>query len=204
MLSYLKRAYLAIWRTGGETGHPERPLWIDDEGWLHGFGVVRYPSIRSYELTSDGPIGIVWHYTATNVGTAKSLAKRIRKYRRGKDRAASWHVVIAEDGTIYQSVPFERGAWHCGRGRIDGHRVNKCTAGIEMEGQGTVFSSPQKSAAARLTQALVDKYDITRARCGLDHSQFDPKRRADAGPYWSKIRERFLREIFAGQSENAD
>lgn len=196
----LQRALDAWTDRAGKTGHHEPAPFVDGKGWLEGEGVVRYPSVRASALTSGEPLGIVWHYTATRVGSAQSLAKRIRSYRRGVDRAASWHVLIADDGTIYQSVEFLRGAWHCARGKIDGHRVNRCTIGIELEGFGKNFSLEQVEAAEAVVAAIVNAYDLERDRCAYDHSDFDPKRRSDAGPVWAKHREYILDRIFGNRS----
>lgn len=202
MMWLFDRVVAALRRpTPGVTGHPEPPGWllIDEEGWLHGDRVERYPSVRHSDLTSyarpadvavpatPGPLGIVWHYTATDVGTGRSLAKRIRTYRSGVDRAASWHVLVADDGALLQSVSFERGSWHCSKGALGGHRMNRCTVGVELEGYGRKFSAAQISAAERLLEVLVERYGITRERAALGHSTFDPTRRADPGPVWAAI-----------------
>jgi N-acetyl-anhydromuramyl-L-alanine amidase AmpD len=159
-------------------------LAVDEDGWLVGQGVERVPSVRHSPLSGRTPIAIVWHYTATDHGTARALARRIRSYRKGVDRAASWHVCIAHDGVLWQSVPFLRGAWHCGRGAIEGHRVNRCSVGVELEGRGDSFPASQVLAAVRLVHVLAAAYPITREHAGYGHSQFDPKRRSDPGPQW--------------------
>ncbi len=85
---------------------------IDKEGWLEpGDGdpkVTRLPTIRTYRLLVPAPLGIVWHWTAGRGGPgfAEALARRAQTYQRGIDRAASWHVLVARDGAIYQSAPF--------------------------------------------------------------------------------------------------
>ena len=173
------------------TGHPEPPagpddLDVDPEGWLVGTRVERVPSVRHSPLsTPQGPIAIVWHFTATDHGTARSLARRIRSYKRGVDRAASWHVIVAHDGVIWQSVPLLRGAWHCAKGTIAGHRVNACSIGVELEGRGYTFSHDQVWAAGLLVRTLRETYDIQPEQAGHGHSEFDPKRRSDPGPIWS-------------------
>jgi len=122
-------------------GDHDEELHVTDEGWLSGARVVVLPSVRHSALTSAGPMGICWHWTATNAPAATSLAKRLRKYDATKDRATSWHVLIARDGTLYQSVSFTRGAWHCAKGFVPDlddkmHRVNKSLVGIELENAG--------------------------------------------------------------------
>jgi hypothetical protein len=94
---------------------------LDDEGWLVAEegdpAVARYPTVRRSPLVVPAPLGIVWHWTAGRGGPgfAEALARRARTYRRGIDRAASWHVLIAKDGGIHQSAPFTVGTWHVGR-----------------------------------------------------------------------------------------
>ena len=184
------------------TGHAEPTaapdeLSIDAEGWLRGAGVQIVESVRHSRLTTaQGPIAIVWHYTATAQGTAKNLANRIRSYKRGVDRAASWHVCIGSDGVLWQSVPFLRGSWHCAKGLIDGHRVNACTVGIELEGHGKLFPVEQAVAAERLVIALAETYGIRQAHAAHGHVDFDPKRRTDPGLIWSQ-------EILPGILERA-
>lgn len=89
--------------------------------------LARVPSVRTSALQAPDPLGIIWHWTGgvcRGSGAARALAEEIRGYDRTRDRPASWHVLVAKDGTIYQSVPFNLGSWHCGRpGRVGGKPV---------------------------------------------------------------------------------
>jgi hypothetical protein len=119
---------------------------IDEQGWLvpeAGDPVVkRYPTVRTYPLTVANPLGIVWHWTAGRGGPGfgEALARHAQTYQRGIDRPASWHVLIAKDGAIFQSAPFSIGTWHVGKpGLIAGQRfdnINRATVGCELEGAG--------------------------------------------------------------------
>lgn len=139
---------------------------ITSDGWLEATAsglpaITRVPSPRATTLEADlkWPIGVVWHWTggpARGPGFAPALAEEIRTYNKATDRAASWHVLVAKDGRIFQSVQFNRGSWHAGRpARIGGKpvkegsswnalawpgrlfaNVNRCTAGIELENSG--------------------------------------------------------------------
>lgn len=119
---------------------------IDENGWLIAeagdMTVKHYPTARTYPLSVPKPLGIVWHWTAGRGGPgfAESLARRAQPYRKGVDRPASWHVLVAKDGTIYQSAPFTVGTWHVGRpGTISGKRfenINRATVGCELENAG--------------------------------------------------------------------
>lgn len=68
--------------------------------------------------------------------------------------------------------------------RRHGRLPNACAIGIELEGYGQVFPEPQVVAACRVWRALVNAYGIPRELAMLEHSRFDPERRADPGPIW--------------------
>jgi len=122
---------------------------VDDLGWLeYGVGdprVIRYSTPRTTSLEVPAPLGIVWHWTAGKGGPgfAPALAKEIGGYDPKKDRAASWHVLIAKDGTLHQSASFTRGTWHVGRpGVVSGYKsvnVNRCSVGCELENAGRLL-----------------------------------------------------------------
>jgi len=123
---------------------------IGADGWLEAVAdglppVLKVPSVRTTELAVDipGPQGLVWHWTgghSRSTTFAKALADEIRTFDKAKDRPASWHVLIAKDGTIIQSIPFNRGAWHVGKpGRIAGRlhaNINRATVGCELVNAG--------------------------------------------------------------------
>lgn len=163
-------------------------LIVNDEGWVVGFGMIHAPAHPSWYYqklsTENGePIANMLHYTVTSCGTAKPMAKRRQRKRKANDRAASWHFSIECNGYIWQQISVLSGAWHCSRGRVQGHRVNKSVVGIELVSKdGTSFPDRQMSALARLTDALTDTFEIPAHLALLYHSDFDPKRREDPGP----------------------
>jgi hypothetical protein len=122
---------------------------VDDHGWLvtaAGDPVGKqYPTVRTYPLATAAPLGLVWHTTDERggPGTAEAMAQRIQTFRRGVDRPASWHLLIAKDGAIYQSAPFTIGTWHVGMpGVIAGRRftnINLATVGCELENAGRLL-----------------------------------------------------------------
>lgn len=167
-------------------------------GWLVGRNVTLIPAHESWyypKLGTGTPKAIVAHYTATNPGTALSMArKRERPYSQGKGRPASWHVSIEADGSIVQMIPFTGGAWHCSKPIEElAMGANRCSVGIELVGHGKEFTDEQVTAAAQVWRALVDTYQIDRSLAMLEHSKLDPMRRKDPGPVWmSKHAERVL------------
>jgi len=163
--------------------------YVDNDGWIHGDGVELYPSKRGTPLTTPRgePLAIIWHYTATAPGTAKSLAERITGLPVGDERSVSWHLLIGVDGVIRQSLPLTWGGWHCSAGRIDGYRVNKCTIGIELEGYGDRSPTAQVDAARHMMRLVHLRYGIARSRLALGHRDYDPDRRDDPGDLWQPI-----------------
>lgn len=126
---------------------------IGQDGWLEvqesGLPpVLRFPTVRTSQLdigAGELPLGIVWHWAGGNGKTehyAENLAKSIQTYDKTKDRAASWHVLVAKDGRLLQSAPFNVGTWHVGRpGRIGDPsklfgNINRATIGVELENAG--------------------------------------------------------------------
>lgn len=160
------------------------------DGWLHGPGVTRLCAESSWfgGRMLRGPQAIVAHYTATDPGTALSMAERRLLPRGGADRAASWHVTIAQDGAVYQMVPLASQAWHVaskapvGRGLP---RANECAIGIELEGHGDRFPALQVDAACRVWRALVTAYPIPRELAMVQHAALQSNR-SDPGPAWMR------------------
>lgn len=120
---------------------------VTTDGWLQsepgGAKVTRLPTVRLVKLSVPKPVALVWHATGGVGGPrfAEGLARRIQTYRRGVDRAASWHIVIAAGtGEVFQSAPLNIGTWHVGRaGTIEGvHHpyINRVTIGVELENAG--------------------------------------------------------------------
>jgi N-acetyl-anhydromuramyl-L-alanine amidase AmpD len=103
----------------GDTATGDAPISIDADGWAQGDGVSQIPSPRHQNLVTrdasgPAPVGVVWHWTATNAGTGWSCARRIAQSPKEGERAASWHTLITRTGEILCSVPYRRGSWHAG------------------------------------------------------------------------------------------
>lgn len=125
-------------------------MQVSDRGWLLSDiagepRVVQIPTVRTTALEVPRPLGIVWHWTAGRCGPgfAEGCCKEIEHYDPTKDRAASWHFLIAKDGTIFQCASCLVGTWHVGRaGAIGDHpsvNVNRCTIGVELENAGRLL-----------------------------------------------------------------
>ena len=121
-------------------------LAVDQNGWIttdmKGPRVFYLPTVRTCALETRKPIGLVWHATGGvgGRGYAERLLRRIQTYRRGLDRAASFHVLVDRTGAVFQAAPLSVGTWHVGRpGRVAGRsfdNVNKATVGVELENAG--------------------------------------------------------------------
>ena len=123
---------------------------VDDKGWLLSDkdgepAVIRHSTTRTTSLEVPQPLGVVWHWTAGRGGKgfAEGCCKEIEHYDPAKDRAASWHILIAKNGDIHQCAPFLVGAWHVGKsGNIGNHvsvNINRCTVGVEIENAGRLL-----------------------------------------------------------------
>lgn len=194
-------------------------LTTDADGWLVGEGVTRIASHPSWYYaklsTPDGePDAVVAHYSATDAGTAESMARRRQRpwsefaadWRQTyPDKAVpqnSWHASIETYGGIVQMAPFTSGTWHAGSPTAKPIKgvgwANRTAIGVELIGHGKAFPQAQVIDAARLWAALVDRYGIARKHAMVTHQELDPGRRSDPGPVWmSKHAPRVLAYAFA-------
>jgi len=158
-------------------------LLADDNG-----PPVKYVwSPRRCTLAKVAPIGIVWHYTAA-LG-CEAMTKRLLTLD-AKDMV-SWHILVGETGTIYQSVPLTSGAWHVRKAAPNTPAtmrggVNRWLLGIELESKTGASFTPAQTAAARGIVAALHAWrpDWPRAAFEWGHRDFDPGRRADPGDVW--------------------
>lgn len=193
-------------------------LSVDSRGFLQGDGVTQCTIDPSWHYASlrtpkSEPGGIVWHYSATNPGTAMNMARRrvqpwhefAREWRLHEKTPVpqnSWHLSIEDDGRIIQMAPLKVGCWHAGSNTaksIPGLGwANYTTVGIELIGYGKVFPEQQVRAACRVARAIVDAYGIDKRFAMVTHQSIDPSRRSDPGPVWMKNHaERVLAYAFA-------
>ena len=77
---------------------------------------------RYTRFQERGPIGLMLHSVGCNQPSAKVFADGWNK----PGREASVHAVLQADGTVYQTMPWNFRAWHCGGAANDTH------VGVEM------------------------------------------------------------------------
>jgi hypothetical protein len=147
---------------------------LDEKGWLQAEAgdakVVALPTVRTTTLEVPSPLGLVWHTTGGVGGPnfAEVLARRIQDYRRGVDRPASWHFLIAKNGDIFQSASFSVGTWHVGMpGNIAGwafKNINHATIGVELANAGPLLGHEGQFYAWPYWKPGSDKFPEPRFR----------------------------------------
>lgn len=174
-------------------------LHVNEGGWLEGDVVQHapmHPSWRYAKLSTPtgDPLAIVAHASATNPGTARSMARRRTVPRAPDDRAASWHISVEADGSIVQMASCEVGTWHAAGLIAGAGPANRVSVGIELIGwERGPWPEAQVQGACRVWRAIVQSYGIKRAHAMVPHSVLDPDRRSDPGKAWmTKHAERVL------------
>ncbi|MCI5218222.1 MAG: 1,6-anhydro-N-acetylmuramyl-L-alanine amidase AmpD [Candidatus Electrothrix sp. LOE2] len=107
----------------------------------------------------------------------------------------SSHYLIDLKGTIWQSVPEKKKAWHAGVSKMpeDGREgVNNFSIGIELIGsEDTDFTEAQYISLARLTKDILSRHPLQYI---YGHCDVAPGRKTDPwGLDWSRYREDILR-----------
>ena len=120
------------------------------------------PNSISYDWNS--PEWIVVHYTATSASAYNNAVY----FSRGGNGQSSAHYFIDGGGTVYQSVPDSRGAWHAGNYECNTHSI-----GIEVVSDGADFTSSEISELAWLVQSLMAKHGIPASRVIRHHDVAD-------------------------------
>lgn len=83
---------------------------------------------RYQTFQTRGPLGLMLHSVGCNQPSAKSFADRWNQ----PGREASVHAVLQADGTVYQCMPWNFRAWHCGGDASNTH------VGVEMTEPGCI------------------------------------------------------------------
>ena len=107
----------------------------------------------------------------------------------------STHYMIDRSGTIWQSVPEEKKAWHAGVSRMpfDGREgVNAFSIGIELIGsEDTDFTEAQYQSLVLLTEDILSRHPVQYI---YGHCDVAPGRKTDPwGLDWPRYRKDILR-----------
>ena len=164
---------------------------------------MRMPTIKQllapYSISYDwnSPEWIVVHYTATSASAYNNAVY----FSNGGNGQSSAHYFIDGGGTIYQSVPDSRGAWHAGNYECNTHSI-----GIEVVSDGADFTQSEISELAWLVQSLMEKYGIPASRVIRHHDvadhfggyTVDPHKNCPA-PYvndgkWANLKDEIMEE----------
>lgn len=124
---------------------------------------------------------IVMHWT----GKSQQPPPGVIRYWQGRDGTyGSAHYVIGNDGKVYEAIPPEEIAYHCGSGEYTrlarhlfdkvglGPSANHFTIGVEMciaDPEGSFTNECLKSAATLVAQ-LCDAYDLNPFKQILTHN----------------------------------
>jgi len=107
----------------------------------------------------------------------------------------SAHYLIDYTGTIYRCVAESRKAWHAGVSEFLGvEKVNDFSIGIEILGDGSVFTRPQMTALVELTADIMHRHPliIIKSIVGHEFVATPPGRKSDPGSHfpWEDFRSR--------------
>lgn len=110
-------------------------LKIDGKGWLEGENVIKKPTPHLSAGAENDLTFIVEHFTA---GTSAEGAVNWLTDKSRTNGLSSAHLVIGQDGRIWQLAPFTAVTWHAGDGTWPKGvgRVNYRSIGIEHSNAG--------------------------------------------------------------------
>ncbi len=122
-------------------------MYVCNKGWLVAEEgdppLVIIPSVRATKLAMKVPRAVIWHWTGP-VEDVRQHVESIQTYETGKDTPRSWHILVARDGTIYQSLSLLTAGWHIQKGGMIGmnyyRSLNKATVAISLENVGRLKS----------------------------------------------------------------
>lgn len=88
------------------------------------------------KLVGGRPDAIIIHYTAGS--SAESAVRALSN----PAKKVSAHLVVGQEGEIYQLVPFDTEAWHAGRSSWNGRSgYNRYSVGIEIDNAGILTAN---------------------------------------------------------------
>ena len=99
-----------------------------------------------------------------------------------RDVRVSSHLVIGRGGMVYQSVAFDKRAWHAGESDFQGRaRCNDFSIGIELIGaEEGPFTEEQYCSLSSICDRLCGTYEIPKAHI-VGHRDIAPGRKVDPG-----------------------
>ena len=138
---------------------------------LAGGGTLQKPAVKwipspNFSSRPGGPADIdtiVIHHTSSSAS-----AESIGQYFQNPSSKVSAQYTIGKDGTIVQSVPDGKSAWHAGKSSFKGRSgVNGFSLGIELwiVGNGKdPFTAPQYESLANLVAWMMQTYKVPMER----------------------------------------
>ncbi len=129
---------------------------VGKDGWLIGDPYRKVQTHSSRRPRSFvGPLAIIWHNTSTKGGAKGMADRRVPPHDSTKEKKnTSWHFTVDRDGTLWQLVPVNKGAYHCADGKVGGKKPNNCTIGVELVGTGESFTEAQYKTCRALIRTL--------------------------------------------------
>ena len=100
-----------------------------------------------------------------------------------RDVRVSSHLVIGRGGAVYQSVAFDKRAWHAGESEFQGRaRCNDFSIGIELEGTDQDPDELiQYQTLVAISAALIAHYPALTAERIVGHDTIASGRKTDPG-----------------------
>ncbi|HEY9857191.1 MAG TPA: N-acetylmuramoyl-L-alanine amidase [Stenomitos sp.] len=148
------------------------------------------PNYNSRPGGSNDISSIVLHHTASG-GTAQDTGR----YFQNSASQVSSHYIVGKDGTIVQSVPDGKRAWHAGVSSFQGRGdVNDFSLGIEIVNKGDgkdPYTASQYNALINLVAWMCQTYHIPVSRITSHKDVALPKgRKNDPSPNfdWDRVR----------------
>ena len=106
-----------------------------------------------------------------------------------RDVRVSSHLVIGRGGAVYQSVAFDKRAWHAGESEFQGRtRCNDFSIGIELIGdEEGPFTAEQYRSLSSICDRLCVTYEIPSEHI-VGHRDISPGRKVDPGADFDYLR----------------
>jgi len=147
-----------------------------------------FPTTNHYTPNKSGAIrarGVVFHHSC-----GASLAGDISWIKQSRSRV-SYHLIIDQDGSRHQFVPFNRRAWHAGKSAFKGRSgCNGFMLGVAFSGD-TYDRALTDDEIASAVDLVAENRDIHGWTLDwmTDHRSVSPGRKNDLNPReWQRLR----------------